>query len=116
MSFKLVTIPIGVLLWFAVPLVFSVAFFLWWRRLRHWSFAFLSGSTLLEVFAQMCSFLAVNIPRFGKSPEQVAATPDLWLLLQMSLVLHLVMGAGLLIGGLGLAAAARDDLLFRDPK
>jgi len=90
--------------------VFSIAFYLWWRRLKHWSFALLSVATALSVIAQVCGSLAINIPRFGKTEDEVAVTQDIWALVQASLVLHLVMGVLLLIGGLGLLAAARDHL------
>jgi len=116
MSILHFAVPITAVLWLAVPLVFSIAFFLWWRRLRHWSFAVLSAATALSVTAQVSASLAYNIPRFGKTEERVAATTDIWVLAQASLALHLVMGVLLLIGGLGLASAARDDFLLDDAK
>jgi hypothetical protein len=111
-----ILVPLMALLWFAVPLVFSIAFFLWWRRLRHWSFALLSAATALGVVAQLCSFLATNIPRFLKNSGQVAVTPDIKVLLQVSLGVNLLMCVLLLIGAFGLLSAARDDLLLDDAK
>ena len=116
MSITSISVPLMALLWLAVPLVFSAAFFLWWRRLRHWSFALLSAATALSVVAQLCSFLAINIPRFGRTPEQVAATHDIWALVYASIGLNLVMGVLLLVGALGLVSAARDDFLLDDAK
>ena len=116
MSISYTLVLTMVFLWLAVPAVFSIAFFLLWRRLRHWSFALLSAATALSVVAQLCSFLATNIARFGKTPEQVAVTPDIWVLAQASIVLHLVMGVLILVGAFGLVAAARDDFLLEDAK
>src|SRR5262245_28575313 len=67
----LITAPILLIVWHAVPLVFCIAFFLWWRRLKHWSFAISSLATGLGVAGHLCTFLAHNIPRFGKTEEQV---------------------------------------------
>jgi hypothetical protein len=116
MSITSILVPLMALLWLAVPLAFAIAFFLWWRRLRHWSFALLSAATALSVVAQVCSFLATNIPRFGRTPEQVAATQDIWALAYASIGLHLVMGVLLLIGAFGLVSAARDDFILDDAK
>jgi hypothetical protein len=109
-----ITVPIFVLMWIALPLIFSIAFFLWWRRLRHWSFALLSVATGLGVVGHVCSLLATNIPRFGKTEEQVATTQDILALAQASYIFYLVMGILLLIGAFGLITAARDDFLLDD--
>ena len=109
-------IVITALLWFSVPAVLTVAFFLWWRRVRHWSFAVLSSATLLAVLAQMLSFLAVNIPGFGKTSEEIATKSDILVLVQASFILNVVMGVLLLVGAFGLVAAARDYLLLDGAK
>ena len=80
--------------------------------MRHWSFALLSAATALSVVAQLCMNLARNIPRIGKTPEEVAVTPDIWALAQASIALHFVMGVLLLVGAFGLISAARDHFLL----
>ena len=109
---------ISALLWSVVPLVFSIAFFLWWRRLRHWSFALLSLASALGVIAQVGSFLTSHVPPFGKTPEEaaVAVPPDIPVLVLVSLVLQVVVGIFLLIGAFGFLSAARDELLWEDAK
>ena len=109
-------IIIAALLWFILPVVFTVGFFLWWRRLRHWSFAVLGSATLLAVLAQVISFLAHNISRFGKTSGEVATTPDIPALVHASFILYVGIGVLLLVGAFGLVSAARDDLLLDDAK
>lgn len=104
------------LLWLVVPAVFSIAFFLWWRRLRHWSFGLLSLACSLSVVAQLLGSLARNIPRFGQTAEDVANVHDIVALARAGLALHLLMGILSLIGALGFLSAARDDFLLDDAK
>src|SRR5262245_7288690 len=111
-----ITAPIAALLWLAVPLVFSIAFFLWWRRLRHWSFALLSVAAALSATAQICAPLGCHISRFGKTLEESDGTRYILVLAQASVALHVVTGALLLIGGMGLLSAARDDFLLDKAK
>jgi hypothetical protein len=114
MSLTAISIPIAALLWLVVPGVFSIAFFLWWRRLRHWSFGLLSTACALSVVAQLCGFLARNIPRWGKTEEQAASTPDIMALVHATIVFYLIMGILLLVGAFGLLSAARDEFLLDD--
>lgn len=109
MNITSISILTSALLWWFVPAVFCVAFFLWWRRLRHWSFAVLSAATALYVIAEVCSFVASNIPQIGKLPEA-----DAGVLLQVEIALNLVMGVLLLLGACGLLSAARDDFILSD--
>jgi hypothetical protein len=104
------------LLWFLLPAVFTVGFFLWWRRLRHWSFAVLSSATFLIMLAQGLNFVAVNILHFGKTSAEIAARPDTSALLEATIIMNLIVGVLLLVGAFGLVSAARDDLLLDDAK
>ena len=81
----------------------SAGFFLWWRRVKHWSIALLAATSALDVVAQSISFLAINIPRFTKTPLE-----DFLPLFKVSAVLHLIAGVLLLVAGIGLISAARD--------
>jgi hypothetical protein len=60
-------------------------------------FALLSATAALNVFSQGCVFLARNIPRLGKTSEQVSVTPDVVALAKASIALELVMGVLLLV-------------------
>ena len=104
------------LLYLAVPGVFSIAFFLWWRRLRHWSFGLLSAACALSVVGQLFGILAKSIPRFGQTQEGSASAQDIMALMQAGIALYVLMGVLLLIGAFGLLSAAQDDFLLDDAK
>lgn len=94
--------------------MFALGFFLWWRRLKHWSFALLSLTFLVGVGASICGFLAVNLPRWGKTEEQTRSVKDILFLLQAGQVLQLITVVFVLVGAIGLISAALDDYLLRE--
>jgi len=92
-----------------LPLMFSLALFLWWRRLRHWSFAVLSVATGFGFLAQCASYLAINLIR-------KSANTDVKYLIQAGLTLNILMIWLLFAGAIGLFYAVKDDFMFEDAR
>jgi len=110
------SVVILALLWLVVPSVFSIAFFFWWRRLRHWSFGLLSVACALSVVGQLFGFLAKSIPQFGQPHEGSDSARYIAALMQAGVALYILMGVLLLVGAFGLLSAAQDDFLLDDAK
>ncbi|MCD6050735.1 MAG: hypothetical protein K0Q55_2138 [Verrucomicrobia bacterium] len=92
-----------------LPLMFTLALFLWWRRLRHWSFAVLAVATAVGFLAQAASFIAINLR--VKSPGT-----DIDYFFQASSTLNILMILSLFAGAIGLFHAVKDNFMFEEAK
>ena len=98
------TSVIGAGLELLVPIVFVIAFVIWWRRVRHWSFGVLSLALVLYLSLQVFTYLDAYA-HLGQvfTPERNS------LYVVLAFVENCIVGTLILVGGWGLIVAGRKQ-------
>jgi hypothetical protein len=88
--------------WVCTPVILLIAFHRLWKHTDLRAYAILSTGCLFFIASGVLSSLAKNVPRFGKTMEQVAVTSDIAWLKSISVALDVVVIWIIFIGAIGL--------------